>query len=745
MRRVPRDDERAAMKYTPIDMATGMRRLTVDDDDWAGLSTKDAKRLATLLIAARRFEEKILFLDKRGLVHGPAHSSLGQEAGAAGCLAALPLDTMMNGSHRAHHQVIAKVVNALYTDNFDPSADTRLRDGMREETRLMMQEILGLKAGWTGGRGGSMHLRRESLGVMGTNAIVAGGLPIACGHAFAEKARGGGRLTVSFFGDGAIHQGTTHEAMHLAALYRLPVLFFCENNGYAVSTSVEQSAYETNLNTRPCAHGIESLHVDGMDPLAVWLATRWAEDHIRTEGRPAFVQADVYRYYHQSSPIPGSAFGYRTKEEEEAWRARSPWEYLCDRLTAHGTVSQQELDAIDAAVSEAVDYAADSCTEGKGSAMRIPDILWPDPATVDDHLVSDMSEFSGIPTAEPGDFAADDMREMTFLEAIPATMGAAMAKDPNVVLFGEDVANMGGGTVGATRGLSRFFGTQIINTPITENGFCGLAVGAAMSGMRPIIELMYSDFFLVAADQLFNQAGKIRHLFNGTAQVPLVLRCRLPGLEGYGSQHSMDPTSVFSLFPGWHILAPSNAFDYVGLMNTALRCNDPVLVIEPQALHTRKCPVPASLDHHVPIGRARRVTEGGDLTLLTSLGMVEPCVDLVRRTGLSADVIDLRSLSQRDVDYDLIGQSVRKTGRVAVIEQTTRGASFGAFLVDEIQRRFFDHLDQPVKRVTGGWAPPTVSRVLERAALAGEDEIEAALHEMVRDSALRRPNPPATV
>lgn len=219
------------MKYTPIEMATGMRRLTVDDDDWAGLSTKDAKRLATLVIAARRFEEKILFLDKRGLVHGPAHSSLGQEAGAAGCIAALPIDTMMNGSHRAHHQVIAKAINALYTDNFDPSAYARLRDEMREETRLMLHEILGLKAGWTGGRGGSMHLRRESLGVMGTNAIVAGGLPIACGHGFAEKARGGDRLTVSFFGDGAIHQGTTHEAMHLAALYRLPVLFFCENNG----------------------------------------------------------------------------------------------------------------------------------------------------------------------------------------------------------------------------------------------------------------------------------------------------------------------------------------------------------------------------------------------------------------------------------------------------------------------------------------------------------------------------------
>jgi 2-oxoisovalerate dehydrogenase E1 component len=717
-----------------------MRRLRIEDEDWARLSTKDAKRLATLLITARRFEEKILFFDKLGLVHGPAHSSLGQEAGAAGCLAALPIDTMMNGSHRAHHQVVAKAVNALYTDNFDPSAGTRLRDEMRDEIRRMMHEILGLEEGWTGGRGGSMHLRREALGIMGTNAIVAGGLPIACGHAFAEKSRGGDRLTVSFFGDGAIHQGTTHEAMHLAALYRLPIVFFCENNGYAVSTSVEQSTYETNLNTRPCAHGIESLHVDGMDPLAVWRATRWAEEHIRTQRRPAFIQADVYRYYHQSSPVPGSAFGYRTKEEEDEWRARSPWEYLCERLRMHDIVSEQELDAIDVAVSEAVEFAGESCTEGKGSSMHIPGSLWPGPETVDDNLVSDMSEFSGMRAAESEDFAAADMREMSFIEAIPATMEVAMARDPEVLLFGEDVANMGGGTVGATRGLSRFFGTQIINTPITENGFCGLAVGAAMSGMRPIVELMYSDFFLVAADQLFNQAGKIRHLFNGTANVPLVLRCRLPGLEGYGSQHSMDPTSVFALFPGWHILAPSNAFDYVGLMNSALRCTDPVLIIEPQALHKRKALVPEDLGYHIPIGKAKRVVEGDQFTLLTSLGMVDLCADLVARLGLSADVIDLRSLSQRDIDYELIGQSVRKTGRVAVIEQTTRGASFGAVLADEIQRRFFDYLDQPIKRVTGQWAPPTVSRVLERASLAGEEDIEAALREMLRDSALRQPD-----
>jgi 2-oxoisovalerate dehydrogenase E1 component len=550
---------------------------------------------------------------------------------------------------------------------------------------------------------------------------------------------GTGRLTVSFFGDGAVHQGATHEALNLAALYGLPILFFLENNGYAVSMSVAQSTFETELNTRPFAHGIESVRVDGMNPLAVWLATRWAETFIRENGRPAFIQADVYRYYHQASSTPGSAFGYRTKEEEDAWLKRSPWEFLCENLTRFNVVTQTELDAIEVAVSEGVEAAAASCVAGKGSAMHIPDRLWPDVATVDDHLSSDMSEFSGVRSAEYEDFAREDMREMSFIEAIPAAMGANMTRDPRVILFGEDVANMGGGTVGASRGLSAFFGTQIINTPITENGFCGMAVGAALSGLRPIVELMYSDFFLVAADQLLNQAGKIRHLFNGTAQVPLVLRCRLPGMEGYGSQHSMDPTSVFALYPGWHILAPSNAFEYIGMMNTALRCNDPVLIIEPQNLHKRKCLVPRDLDYFIPIGKAKRVVEGRDLTLLTSLSMVQICREVVAELGVSADVIDLRSLSQRDIDYDLIGASVRKTGRVAVVEQTTRGASFGPFLVDEIQRRFFDYLDQPVKRVTGNWAPPTVSKVLERAALAGEDQVRQVVLGMLSDSGLPMP------
>lgn len=724
------------MRLNDLNIKTSMQRLEVEDSDWQQLGEHDAKRLVTLLLAAKHFEEKILQLDKMGLVHGPAHSSLGQEGAAAGSIAALPTTTLINGTHRAHHQAVAKAINALYAADFDPVAQGGLTQAMREETRALMAEILGLKTGWTGGRGGSMHLRCERLGIVGTNAIVAGGIPLACGHAFAEKVRGSSDIMVTYFGDGAVHQGATHESMNLAALYQLPLLFFLENNRYAVSMSVEQSTFETQLQTRPLGHGIASVSVDGMNPLAVWLATRWAHDYMMAEGRPAFIVADVYRYYHQSSSVPGSAFGYRTREEEDAWRARDPWTFLRGELLARNILTEDDLVSIDNAVAEAISYAADSCLEGKGSSTKIREALWPDPATVDDHLNSDMSEFTGVRYAEREDFDDSELEEMTFIEAMPRVMGARMKEDDSIYIFGEDVANMAGGTVGATRGLVQAFPGRIVNTPITENGFCGLAAGAAVSGLRTIVELMYSDFFLVAGDQLLNQAGKIRHLFNGTASVPMVLRTRVPGLEGYGSQHSMDPAGVFALFPGWRIVAPSSAFDYVGLMNSALRCEDPVLIVECQELHRRKDKVPSSLDYYIPLGKARRVREGRDITLLATLTMVERCCEVADALGVSADILDLRTLSPRDIDYDAIGESVRKTGRVAIVEQSTRGTSIGALISDEIQRRFFDYLDQPVKRVTGRWAPPTVSRALERAALAGDQDIENGIRELMNDSGL---------
>ncbi|NTF59624.1 2-oxoisovalerate dehydrogenase [Agrobacterium rhizogenes] len=722
------------MRLDNVPMATQMRELAVEETDWESFSAEDAKRLVMLTLACRRFEETILQLDKLGLVHGPAHSSIGQDGAAAGCLAALPNGTKINGTHRSHHNCMSKLLSALYYKDFDPVAVNRMPEDMRREVFAMMSEVLGLRTGWNGGRGGSMHMRKDELGIMGTDAIVAGGMPLAVGVAFADKVRKADTITVTFFGDGAIHQGTAHEAMNLAALYSLPMIFFLENNHYAVSMSVEQSTRETTLLTRPVAHGIAAVRVDGMNPFAVWLATRWAEEHIRENGGPAFIEADVYRYYHQSRPFPGSAFGYRTKDEESEWRARDPIDFLRRELPARGILSAADIDGIDAMVKEAMAWANAEIVEGLGSSTRIREELWPDASDPDAGLVGDLSEFDGVSFTEVEDHRAEDMVEMSLIEAMPRVMGANMAKDDTIYVFGEDVANMNGGTVGATRGLVAQFPDRIINTPITENGFCGLANGAATSGLKPVIELMYSDFALVAADQLFNHSAKIRHLFNGKHSVPLVLRCRIPGTEGYGSQHSMDPSGIFALYPGWRVVAASNAFDYVGLMNTALRCTDPVLVIEHQGLYNRKGPIPKNFDHFIPIGKAKRVAEGNQITLLTTLALVDPCIEVAREMGCSADIIDLRTLSLRDIDYETIGASIRKTGNVAIVEQTTRGTSLGSHIADEIQRRFFDYLDQPVKRVTGGWAAPTVSKVLERAALAGPEDIRDVIASLLHDS-----------
>ncbi|NTG90989.1 2-oxoisovalerate dehydrogenase [Agrobacterium rhizogenes] len=722
------------MRLDNVPMATQMRELAVEETDWESFSAEDAKRLVMLTLACRRFEETILQLDKLGLVHGPAHSSIGQDGAAAGCLAALPNGTKINGTHRSHHNCMSKLLSALYYKDFDPVAVNRMPEDMRREVFAMMSEVLGLRTGWNGGRGGSMHMRKDELGIMGTDAIVAGGMPLAVGVAFADKVRKADTITVTFFGDGAIHQGTAHEAMNLAALYSLPMIFFLENNHYAVSMSVEQSTRETTLLTRPVAHGIAAVRVDGMNPFAVWLATRWAEEHIRENGGPAFIEADVYRYYHQSRPFPGSAFGYRTKDEESEWRARDPIDFLMRELPARGILSAADIDGIDAMVKEAMAWANAEIVEGLGSSTRIREELWPDASDPDAGLVGDLSEFDGVSFTEVEDHRAEDMVEMSLIEAMPRVMGANMAKDDTIYVFGEDVANMNGGTVGATRGLVAQFPDRIINTPITENGFCGLANGAATSGLKPVIELMYSDFALVAADQLFNHSAKIRHLFNGKYSVPLVLRCRIPGTEGYGSQHSMDPSGIFALYPGWRVVAASNAFDYVGLMNTALHCTDPVLVIEHQGLYNRKGPIPKNFDHFIPIGKAKRVAEGNQITLLTTLALVDPCIEVALEMGCSADIIDLRTLSLRDIDYETIGASVRKTGNVAIVEQTTRGTSLGSHIADEIQRRFFDYLDQPVKRVTGGWAAPTVSKVLERAALAGPEDIRNVIASLLHDS-----------
>ncbi len=300
--------------------------------EWIELSTTaadwraaDPGLLATMLgqlHLIRAFEETVLELAGEGLVHGPAHSSIGQEGGAVGSIVSLRSTDAVNGSHRGHHQFLAKAITHVTKGVLDPA------DLVTPEVQTVLQrtlaEILGLAQGYCGGRGGSMHLQWFEAGALGTNAIVGGGVPMAAGNAWAQKHSGTDDLTVTYFGDGAVNIGSVLESLNLTSAWRLPLCFFIENNLYAVSTSVEEATGEPRLSARALGFGIPAWRVDGMDPLAVHLAMQRAQERLRAGEGPVVIEALVYRFFHQNGPFPGSAFGYRTKEEEAAWRARDP-------------------------------------------------------------------------------------------------------------------------------------------------------------------------------------------------------------------------------------------------------------------------------------------------------------------------------------------------------------------------------------------------------------------------------------
>jgi len=722
-------------KLQRLDPAQPWVQLSTTPADW---KKADPRLLATMLgelHLIRAFEETVLELAGESLVHGPAHSSIGQEGGAVGSIVGLSSQDAVNGSHRGHHQFLAKALTHVSGGVIDPAK--LVSPEIQTVLQRTLAEILGLAQGYCRGRGGSMHLQWFEAGALGTNAIVGGGAPAATGNAWAQKHSGTHNITINYFGDGASQIGSVLESMNLAAAWKLPVMFFIENNLYAVSTKADEITADPRFSVRGQGFGIPSWRVDGMDPLAVYLATQQAEERMRAGEGPAVVEAEVYRFFHQNGPFPGSAFGYRDKEEEAAWRARDPLDRVAREMIKLGLVDEagvagvreQAQAAMTAAVGELLE--ADPDSEGK---RRIRPSLWPDPGFVNVGVRGDGSELAALTVADPLEYKGA-WRDIKFVDAVAGVMDRRMEEDERIVVLGEDVHRLNGGTNGATKGLAKKYGPdRVMGTPISENAFTGLAGGLALDGRyRPVVEFMYPDFMWVAADQVFNQVGKARHMFGGDNAVPLVLRTKVAMGSGYGSQHLMDPAGIFATAPGWRIVAPSSAADYVGLMNAALALQDPVLVIEHVDLYGTADRVPeGDLDYILPPGKAGIRRAGSEVTVISYLSMVGHSLEAIEQTGIDGELIDLRWLDRASIDWETIGESIKKTNNVIIVEQGARGTSYGSWLSDEIQRRFFDWLDQPVERVTGGEASPSISKVLERAAIARTEEVVAGLERVRR-------------
>ncbi|PWJ25444.1 2-oxoisovalerate dehydrogenase E1 component [Branchiibius hedensis] len=717
---------------TPLNPLAPWVELATTTADWDAATPHELDTMYAQLNIIRSFEEEVLVLAGQKLINGPAHSSIGQEAGAVGSGLPLNAGDQVNGSHRGHHQFLAKALGFVAPDGIDPAQP--LGAAVREVLHRSMAEIAGLADGYCHGRGGSMHLQWKEAGAMGTNAIVGGAVPFATGFAWADRHADTDNVAVTYFGDGAVNIGSVLESFNLAAAWNLPVCFFIENNQYAVSTTVQEATGEARLSGRGLGFGIPSWRVDGQDVLAVKLAMEQAVAHMRAGGGPTIVEADTYRYFHQNGPFPGSAFGYRDKDEETHWRDRDPIALVESHLVRRNLRTIDELSAIRSAIrAELATIGAgliEQDPQGKPGQNRIRPELWPDPARIDVGIRGDLTTLEGRTVREEKDFGADEVGDQKFVDVIAEVMGRRMDADPSIVVMGEDVHKLSGGSRGATKGLAEKFEDRVLGTPISEAAFTGLGGGLALDGrFYPVVELMYADFIWVAADQLFNQIGKARHMFGGDHDMPLLLRIKIGTGTGYGSQHSMDPAGILATSVGWRIIAPSSPLEYVGLLNAAMALKDPVAVLEHDAdLYKSVGPAPLrDFDFILPPGRAAIRRIGAAVTVLSYLSMVNKSVAAADSSGIDAEVVDLRWLDRASIDWDTIEASIKKTNRVLIVEQGSLQTSYGGWLADEIQRRYFDWLDAPIERVHGSESSPSISKVLEAAALADEADIVVGL------------------
>ena len=668
----------------------------------------------------RAFEETVLELAAEGLVHGPAHSSIGQEGGAVGSIVSLRSSDAVNGSHRGHHQFLAKALTHVTKGSL--TLDGLVTPAVAEVLQRTLAEILGLAQGYCGGRGGSMHLQWLEAGALGTNAIVGGGVPMAAGNAWAQQQ--------SFAGDArsTAERPDRHLLRRRRGQHRVGARD--AEPGVGVEAAASASSWRTTATRSPppsrrppASRGCRPAPSASASPpggSTAWTRSRctWSWSRRRRgcapgEG-PVVVEALVYRFFHQNGPYPGSAFGYRTKEEEAGWRARDPLDRVAREMTRLGLIDEAGVAAVRAQAVEAMRAAAAALVEpdpspgAKAGARRIRPELWPDPAFVNVGVRGDLVG-AGRGADRRARVVHRPLRRGKFIDAVSAVMDRRMGDRPADRRARRGRAQAGTAAPTAppracprsTRAASSAPRSARTRSP-------GLGGGLALDGrFRPVVEFMYPDFLWVAADQVFNQIGKARHMFGGRNPVPLVLRTKVAMGSGYGSQHLMDPAGIFATSPGWRIMAASTPFDYVGLMNAALAVDDPVLMLEHVDLYGAEGEIPVDdLDYQIPFGQAAVRRAGSEVTVLTYLSMVAHAAEAIERTGIDAELIDLRFLDRASLDWDTVGASVRKTNAVLIVEQGALGTSYGGWLADEIQRRFFDWLDQPVQRVHGSRVVP---------------------------------------
>ncbi|MFN8092793.1 MAG: dehydrogenase E1 component subunit alpha/beta [Vicinamibacteria bacterium] len=656
-----------------------------------GFAPEELRHLYRSILLPRTIEEKMLVLLRQGRL-SKWFSGIGQEAIATGVVTALEPGDYVLPMHR----------------------NLGVFTGRDLDLPRLFRQLLGREGGFTKGRDRTFHFGTLERGIVGMISHLGAMLPVADGLALAAQLRGERRVAAAFTGDGATSEGDFHEALNLAAVWKLPVLFVVENNHWGLSTPAHEQYACRDLADRGKGYGMPGVVVDGNDLLAVVGAVREAAARARRGEGPTLLEFKTFRMRgHEEA----SGTDYVPRELLAEWAAKDPVRRYEAFLLERGLLTEADFAAIRRAYKQRVDALAEEA------------LAAPEPRATVEEKLGDVFAPS-LSAHEPPTAAAEaEAPERRYVDAISDGLRVAMRRDDRVVLLGQDIAEYGG-VFKVTDGFVEEFGkARVRNTPIIESGAIGAALGLALGGYVPMVELQFGDFITCGFNQVVNNLAKTHWRWG--ARIPVVLRAPVGGGTGAGPFHSQNVESWFTAVAGIKVVAPATPYDAKGLLIAALEDGNPVLYLEHKFLYRQaKGPVPAGR-YTVPIGRARLARAGRDATVVTygvGVSWALAAADELAREGREIEVVDLRSLMPWDTET--VVRSVARTSRCLVLHEAPTTGGFGGEIAATVGREAFEWLDAPVVRLGALDTPVPFAKALE-ALYSPQGRLVPALRELL--------------
>jgi 2-oxoisovalerate dehydrogenase E1 component len=639
----------------------------------------------------RQTEEELARCHQRGLIHGACHTYVGQEAIASAVCSNLNDKDAVFSTHRGHGHALAKGMKPLE----------------------LIAELFGREAGCSRGRGGSMHLFSPEIGMMGTSGIVGPCILQACGGGYSSKILKNGTVGVAFFGDGAANNAAFHEGLNMASIWKLPVLFICENNQFATEVPFAYAAGNSSVASRGAAYGIPGIEVDGNDVIGIYRVAKAAVARARSGEGPTLIECKTYRTRPHAEGM--GDFTYRTKDDVEQWKQRCPILRLRSTFAAEYS---SEFDAIDQEILEHVRAAR---AEAEAS---------PEPTS--ESAMSHVYSPPRIVVREKPSPGCES-KVITFSQATLEALTEEMAANPNIFVMGEGIGIRGGNFL-TTKGLYAVHGPErLCDTPICERGFVGLACGAAMTGTRPVIDFMFADFVLDGLGEIINQIAKMQYMSSGRLKMPVLLRGCIGIGHSAATHHSGSYYGMLAQVPGLKVVVPSMASDAKGLLKHALRCHDPVLFLEHREILQTKEAVPVD-EYEIEFGKARVIQAGSSVTVVAIARMVHLALaasESLKQQGISVELIDPRTVTP--LDSETILQSLAKTGRLLIVDEAPAHCGFSAEIAARMVDVGFNELDAPIKRLTGAFCPTPYSPSLEKVVVPSVEDIVRTVVQLMQE------------